>query len=299
MPSLKEVKNRISSVISTQQITKAMKMVAAAKLRKAQDVILKFRPYAGKISSMQEDIALNLRDEDTITSPFLEVREVKKMLVIVIASDKGLCGAFNSSTFKMAVNLIENKYKEINSQGGLTVMPIGKKAAEFFKRRNFPINNRFVGIWHEFSYDKAREMAEYLMEGYASHAFDKVAIVYNEFKNAATQVLREEQYLPILSGFFVKEKRKSPIKEYIFEPSKTELIAELIPMSLKTQLYRVFLESAASEQGARMVAMEQATENAGELLAQLRLTYNRTRQATITREIIEIAAGAEALSSEG
>jgi F-type H+-transporting ATPase subunit gamma len=295
MPNLKEVKNRINSVTSTQQITKAMKMVAAAKLRKAQDMILRFRPYAEKLAALKDHIVSTFTDEDSIESPFIDFREVTRILMVVIASDRGLCGAFNSATFKKAVNLIETDYKIVNSIGELTVMPIGKKAVDFFRRRPYPRNEDFSHIWEDFSFEKVGELADFLMDSYKNIKYDQVVLVYNEFKNAATQILKEEQYLPIMSGFSMNGEGFET--EYIFEPTKEELLTELIPSSLKIELYKVFLESSASEQGARMVAMEQATENAGELLRQLRLTFNRTRQASITREILEIVAGAEALSS--
>ncbi len=295
MPSLKEVKNRISSVESTQQITKAMKMVAAAKLRKAQDMIVKLRPYADKLNKLQEHIVAGLNEDDTNTSPYVLIRDVHKVLVVVIGSDRGLCGAFNTSTFKKAVQLIENDYR-LMLPDNVEVLPVGKKAMEFFKRRSYPVNNSFHDIGHEFSFEKVAEMADYLMDGFIKHKYDRVVLVYNEFKNAATQILKEENYLPLISGLFTSAE-DSGVSDYIFEPDKEELLSEIIPTSLRIQLYKAFLDSNASEQGARMVAMEKATENAGELLRQLRLTYNRTRQATITREILEIVAGAEALSS--
>jgi F-type H+-transporting ATPase subunit gamma len=296
MPNLKEVKNRINSVNSTQQITKAMKMVAAAKLRKAQDAITKFRPYAKKLSMLKDNIVSSLSEEDSFTSPYIGFREMHRIMMVVIASDRGLCGAFNTATFKKAVSLIGTEYRIVNNTGELTVMPIGKKAADFFKRRSYPLNMDYVQLWQDFSFEKVSELADFLMDGYEKMMYDMVVIVYNEFKNAATQVLKEEQYLPIMSGLFVSEMGFTA--DYIFEPSKDELLSELIPASLRIELYKAFLESNASEQGARMLAMEQATENAGELLKQLHLTYNRTRQATITREILEIVAGADALSSD-
>lgn len=296
MPNLKEVKNRISSVVSTQQITKAMKMVAAAKLRKAQDMIVKLRPYAEKLTALQHNVAASLADE-SISSPYLIEREAENVALVVIASDRGLCGAFNSATFKKAMSLINSELKPYRNNGKLTIIPIGKKSLDFFKRGSFHVIDKHNALLTDLSFNAANDVSQSLMNSFVAKEFDRVILVYNEFINAATQVLKSEQFLPISLDIFGEKENEKYGTDYIFEPSREELLLEIIPHSLKIMFYRAVLESNASEQGARMVAMDQATENAGELLKQLRLTYNRTRQATITREILEIVGGAEALAS--
>ena len=298
MPNLKEVKNRINSVVSTQQITKAMKMVAASKLRRAQDLIFQLRPYAEKLTALQKKAAMGLDEETLHISGYTIERPINKVLIVVISSDRGLCGAFNNNTFKRTIQLIEENYKPFQESGRLTLLPIGKKARDFFKRRNYQMNSDFFDVLSDVSFDHIKTVADYLMKGFVNKEFDHIDIVYNEFKNAATQILRVEQFLPILSIEQDELGNSGYPTDYIFEPSKKELLSEIIPKSLKIQFYKTILESNASEQGARMVAMDQATENAGELLKQLRLTYNRTRQAAITREILEIVAGANALEEE-
>ena len=298
MANLKEVKNRINSVVSTQQITKAMKMVAASKMRKAQDMILQLRPFAEKLTALQKNVAASV-SEDAIVSAYTKEREPLKILIVVIASDRGLCGAFNSNTFKRTLSLINEEYQEQFRNNNVTVLPIGNKAFEFCRRRSLDMDPDYKDSLHELTFENISNVAEFLMESFTEGRFDRIILVYNEFKNAATQILRAEQYLPIIQDDLAEEGTGGYGVEYIYEPSKEELLADLIPRSLKIQLYRAILESNASEQGARMVAMDQATENAGELLQQLRLTYNRTRQASITREILEIVAGAEALKGQG
>lgn len=298
MANLKEVKNRINSVVSTQQITKAMKMVAASKMRKAQDMILQLRPFAEKLTALQKNVAASV-SEDAMVSAYTKEREPLKILIVVIASDRGLCGAFNSNTFKRTLSLINEEYQEQFRNNNVTVLPIGNKAFEFCRRRSLDMDPDYKDSLHELTFENISNVAEFLMESFTEGRFDRIILVYNEFKNAATQILRAEQYLPIIQDDLAEEGTGGYGVEYIYEPSKEELLADLIPRSLKIQLYRAILESNASEQGARMVAMDQATENAGELLQQLRLTYNRTRQASITREILEIVAGAEALKGQG
>ena len=298
MANLKEVKNRINSVVSTQQITKAMKMVAASKMRKAQDMILQLRPFAEKLTALQKNVAASV-SEDAMVSAYTKEREPLKILIVVIASDRGLCGAFNSNTFKRTLSLINEEYQEQYRNNNVTVLPIGNKAFEFCRRRSLDMDPDYKDSLHELTFENISNVAEFLMESFTEGRFDRILLVYNEFKNAATQILRAEQYLPIIQDDLAEEGSGGYGVEYIYEPSKEELLADLIPRSLKIQLYRAILESNASEQGARMVAMDQATENAGELLQQLRLTYNRTRQASITREILEIVAGAEALKGQG
>lgn len=292
MPSLKEVKSRITSVVSTQQITKAMKMVAAAKLRKSQERIMQMRPFAQKLNGLLQNLSAAGSDGPTWYS---SVREEKKVLIVAISSDRGLCGGFNSSIFKAVVRLIDEKYSLQHRQKNVTILPIGKKAAEFFVKRGFPVMNDYSLIFQDLSFDKVAEAAQFMMDSFRKGDYDKIEIVYNEFKNVATQILRVEQFLPVLPA--AKGKAKTEEVDYIYQPNQEEIITGLIPKSLKVQLFKSVLDSNAAENGARMTAMDKATENAGELLKDLRLTYNRTRQAAITKEILEIVAGAEALKS--
>ena len=291
MANLKEVKSRISSVTSTQQITSAMKMVAAAKLRRAQDRITQMRPYSQKLTSILQNVSANLGDASD--NPFGEDREGSNVLLVVISSDRGLCGAFNSNVFKETIRLIEKKYSYEKKSGGLSILPIGKKSYEYFKKRGFQVIDDHYGMFHDLSFDTAKAAAEEVMEGFADGQFDKVELIYNEFKNVATQILRTEQFLPIEPS----DSDDVEDVDYIYEPSMEYVVKELIPKSLKIQFYKAVLESNASEHGARMTAMDQATDNAGELLKELKLTYNRTRQAAITTEILEIVGGAEALAA--
>jgi F-type H+-transporting ATPase subunit gamma len=291
MPSLKEVKSRITSVVSTQQITKAMKMVAAAKLRKSQERIMQMRPFAQKLNGLLQNLSSAGGEGPTW---YNTVREEKKILVVAISSDRGLCGGFNSSIFKAVIKMIEEKYSSQHRQKNVTILPIGKKASEYFTKRNFNVINDFSLIFSDLSFEKVSEAAQFIMDSYRKSEFDKIEIVYNEFKNVATQILRTEQFLPVLPS--AKGKKTEEV-DYIYQPNQEEIITGLIPKSLKVQLFKSVLDSNASENGARMTAMDKATENAGELLKDLRLSYNRTRQAAITKEILEIVAGAEALKS--
>lgn len=291
MPSLKEVKSRISSVMSTQQITKAMKMVAAAKLRKSQDRIMMMRPFAQKLNYLLKNLSSASSDG---LDWYNAVREEKKILVIAITSDRGLCGGFNSSVFKLTNRLIQENYSAQLKAGNVTVLPIGKKGFEYFAKRNVKVIDRFWNIFGNLGFERVAEIGDFVIEAYKKGEFDKVEIVYNEFKNVATQILRTEQMLPVVTP---KDTKKSQDVDYIYQPNREEIISGLIPKSLKMQLYKAVLDSNAAENGARMTAMDKATENAGELLKDLKLTYNRTRQAAITKEILEIVAGAEALKS--
>ena len=293
MPSLKEVKSRIASVTSTQQITKAMKMVAAAKLRRAQERILRMRPYSSKLTAILQNVSSG-SDLD-VGNPYADERPVEKVLVVAITSDKGLCGPFNSNVFKAVSNLVEEKYQQVKDSGNLTIMPIGKRALEFYQRRSRNNVEDYGMLFNNLTFKHAREAAEQAMNGFVDGTYDQVILVYNEFKNVATQVLRTEQLLPMVPQ--MDEDEGSKVTDYIYEPSMVEIVEELIPKSIKLKFYTALLESNASEHGARMTAMDKATDNAGELLKELKLTYNRTRQAAITKEILEIVAGAEALSS--
>lgn len=292
MPSLKEVKNRITSVVSTQQITKAMKMVAAAKLRRSQDRILQMRPFAQKLAYILRN--LSSAQSDGADNWFSSVREEKRILIVAVSSDRGLCGSFNTNVIKGVLRLINEKYEQQYRQGNVTVLSIGKKAEDYFGKRKFPIVKNFTGIIASISFDRVADASEYIMDAFKKGTYDKVEIVYNEFKNVATQVLRTEQYLPVVMP--EREEKTSEV-DYIYQPDREEIVTGLIPKSLKVQLFKAVLDSNAAENGARMTAMDKATENAGELLKELRLTYNRTRQAAITKEILEIVGGAEALKA--
>jgi F-type H+-transporting ATPase subunit gamma len=291
MPSLKEVKSRITSVISTQQITKAMKMVAAAKLRKSQDRITQMRPYAQKLSHLFQNLSAAEHDAQAW---YNQQREESKVLIVVISSDRGLCGAFNSTIMKAAIRLAHEKYESQVATGNVTILPLGKKAFEFFGKKSYPTVNDYWNVFQGLSFDRVAMISEYLMDAFKNNQYDKIEIVYNEFKNVATQILRTEQFLPVVQEKKVEHTVES---DYIYQPNQVEIITGLVPKSLKIQLYKAILDSNAAENGARMTAMDKATENAGELLKDLKLTYNRTRQAAITKEILEIVAGAEALKS--
>ena len=294
MPSLKEVKNRITSVVSTQQITKAMKMVAAAKLRKSQERINQMRPFARKLNALLQNLSTAQLDTDS-DNWYSAVREERRILIIAVSSDRGLCGSFNSSVFKGVNRLIDEKYSSQFAKGNVTVLTIGKKSNDYFGKRKCTIVGDFTLLFSSLSFESISRAAEFVMEAYKQGKYDKVELVYNEFKNVATQILRTEQFLPITPP--QTENVKAQTVDYIYQPSQEEIITSLIPQSLKVQLYKAVLDSNAAENGARMTAMDKATENAGELLKQLRLTYNRTRQAAITKEILEIVGGAEALKS--
>lgn len=295
MPSLKEVRNRIASVNSTQQITKAMKMVSAAKLRRAQDRAMKIRPYAEKLNGILQNIAASL--ENGADNVYAEERELKRLLIVVVTSDRGLAGAFNANIVKTAVALIQDKYANLYQSNKIDFLCIGKKGAEAITKRGELSNLDYQGLFLDLSFDTARKASEYVMNAYLTGKYDRVEVIYNEFKNVATQIIRTEQFLPIKGQEAGIVSQAATEVDYIFEPSKEEIVKELIPKSLKVQFYKYLLESNASEHGARMTAMDKATENAKEMLKALKLTYNRSRQAAITKEILEIVGGAEALNN--
>ena len=295
MANLKEVRNRIVSVNSTQQITKAMKMVAAAKLRRAQDNITRIRPYADKLDAILSNLSASL--EDASDNIYASEREVKRILVVTITSDRGLAGAFNANIIKGVNNYINTNHAALFAMGQVEFMALGKKGFESLTRRKDvnAINGDYVTAFSNLTFDTARPAAEWIMERYVSGYYDKVVVVYNEFKNVATQIVRTEQFLPIVSP--VASVTSTSSTDYIFEPTKEEIVEELIPKSLKIKFYKYLLESYASENGARMTAMDKATDNAKELLKELKLVYNRSRQAAITKEILEIVGGAEAMNN--
>ena len=285
MANLKEIRNRISSVSSTMQITSAMKMVSAAKLKKAQDAITAMRPYADKLTELLQNFSSNLDDDNG--SVYTKNREVKNILIVAITSNRGLCGAFNSNIIKQANELAKNYAK-----GNVSVMAIGKKANDSLSKE-FKILSNESKIFDDLNFTNVTQIAQVLMNKFKDGSVDKIELVYNKFKNAATQIVTTEQFLPIGTS----NDQINNNKDYIFEPSKVEIVKTLIPKSLKTQLFKAVRDSFASEHGARMTAMHKATDNASDLRDQLKLTYNKARQASITNEILEIVGGAEALNS--
>ncbi|PLX12599.1 MAG: ATP synthase F1 subunit gamma [Marinilabiliales bacterium] len=291
MANLKEIRTRISSVKSTKQITSAMKMVSAAKLKRAQDAVINLRPYAGKLHEILFHINQTIEVEGENIYARKDIPD--KILIVSITSNKGLCGAFNANVIKEVMNLIQDDYAEENQAKNVSIFSIGKKGSEFYKSKayeNLIVNNE---ILDELSFSNAVPLIEGIMSGYVAGDYDKVILVYNRFKNAAVQVLTKDQYLPI----DIPENKEGNVSfDYIFEPSKESIVKELIPKSLKIQFYEAMLESLAAEHGARMTAMHKATDNATELIKELQLHYNKARQAAITNEILEIVGGAEALS---
>ncbi len=293
MSNLKEVRTRIVSIKSTQKITSAMKMVAASKLRKAQQAILKLRPYASKLQEILQDLSTSL--DDTDEAVFSAKRNIERVLLIVITSNRGLCGPFNSNVVKTVMDLIESQYANLNKNGKLDLFCIGKKGADFFTKNKYNVVKVNNEIFDDLTFEKAMVISEELMDKFSAKEYDEIKIIYNQFKNAAVQNLIVEQYLPILPQEMNDTDKKEQTIDYIFEPDKAEIVRELIPKSLKIQLFKAILDSFASEHGARMTAMHLATENANEILKELQLSYNKARQAAITSELLEIVSGAEAL----
>jgi len=287
MANLKEIRNRITSVGSTMQITSAMKMVSAAKLKRAQDAILQMRPYANKLTELLVNLSSSLDSSEG--GDFSVNREIKNVLLIPITSNRGLCGGFNANIIKQTISLINDDYNDKT----VSVLSIGKKSSEYFRNNNYNVISSHDDIFSDLTYDSVAKIAEDIMQSYLDLKYDKVILVYNQFKNAATQNVMSENYLPVESP----EEEGAVIGDYIFEPEKKEIIEQLIPKSLKTQLFKAVLDSHASEHGARMTAMHKATDNASELKKDLTLSYNKARQAAITAEILEIVGGAEALNN--
>ena len=289
MANLKEIRTRIASVTSTQQITSAMKMVSASKLRKSQNAILKLRPYSAKMTEMIQNLCGSEKDEMPLAR---QSKVLNHVLILVLTSNKGLCSTFNSNVIKATNQRIEF-YKEKNVDIKIDIKTFGKKASDFFKKQKDAIN--YLGdnddIWDNLSFENVAKEGEELIKDFTNKKYDKIEVVYNQFKNASTQILTYETFLPIT---FEQESIETN-NDYIFEPSKAEIVNSIIPQSLKTQLFKCFLDSSASEHGARMTSMHKATDNATNLLKDLKLTYNKARQASITNEIIEICSGAEAL----
>ncbi len=294
MANLKEVRTRIASVKSTKQITSAMKMVAAARLRKAQNAILTMRPYAAKLHEIMQDVGSTL--EASSENIFTTSREVNKVLVIAITSNRGLCGGFNINVVKRVAELMNTDLKSQFKSGRVNLFCIGKKGADLLKSREYSVNEIETDIFNHLDFESVTPLAEKLMDEYKAGDYDKIILIYNQFKNAAVQILQTEQFLPIANTDEQQvEKTDTKKADYIFEPGKEEILTELIPKTLKIQLYKALLDSQAAEQGARMTAMHKATDNATELIKDLNLAYNKARQAAITNEILEIVSGAEAL----
>jgi F-type H+-transporting ATPase subunit gamma len=296
MANLKEVRNRIKSVTSTQQITKAMKMVSAAKLKRATNAIVQLRPYANKLKELLANLSASLEDD---SSPFLVERQPKKVLVVVVTSNRGLAGAFNMNAIKTANNLIAEKYSEQLKAGNVSIVAIGKKSQEYYQRRKYNVIGNNNDLYLDLNFENTSKITESIMEGFLKGDFDRVELVYNQFKNAAMQILMAEQLIPVPKPEVKKQEKKEPdgmLIDYILEPSQEKIIEELIPKNIKIQVYKAVLDSNASEHGARMTAMDKATDNAGELLKALKLSYNQARQAAITTELTEIVSGAAALS---
>ena len=286
MANLKEIRSRITSVGSTMQITSAMKMVSAAKLKRAQDAITQMRPYANKLTELLENLSASLDADDGGT--YSKERAIKNVLLVTITSNRGLCGGFNSYIIKSAKALMNDEFENVNVE----VLSIGKKSSEYFTKNDFNVVSTHDALFNDLTFENVSNVAEDIMRKFVDGNYDKVVLVYNQFKNAATQIIMNENYLPIQTTSNEGEQ----IGDYIFEPGKKEIVEELIPKSLKTQLFKAILDSHAAEHGARMTAMHKATDNASELKKDLTLTYNKARQAAITGEILEIVGGAEALN---
>lgn len=292
MASLKEVRNRIASVKSTQQITSAMKMVAASKLRKAQTGILQLRPFAQKQQQLLQQVSAGA--DVTLPGGLSEKRSTDRMLFVVLSSNRGLCGAFNSNIIKQT-NTVAAAIKNANPAAEIALITIGRKASEYFTKSTFNVLSVHDEIYDNLNYSRAAELADHLVKLFTAKQYDKIFIVYHQFKNAVVQYLVTEQFLPVEADGNAED--NSTQSSYIFDPSRDEILESIVPRILRTQLYKALLDSWASEQGARMTAMSQATDNATELLKELKLTYNKARQAAITNEILEIVSGAEALKN--
>lgn len=298
MATLRDIRRRIGGIKSTQKITRAMKMVAAAKLRHAQEAILQARPYARKMAEMLRHLSGKV---DVAKFPQLAQRKVERVALVVVTADRGLCGAFNTNIARAAVLHVKNNYSEMNASGKLSLVCVGKKGFEYFNRRKYQIIAKHIGLFHSLDFAGARAIVSDIVERYAAGEFDKVEVVYNEFKNAVQQRIVIEQFLPIPPDTAEggDSKVAHSLVDYIYEPSSDEIVSALVPKHLNFQMWRILLESNAAEQGARMTAMENATTNAKEMIRTLELSYNKARQASITKELLEIVGGAEALKKAG
>jgi len=294
MAGLKEVRIRIASVKSTEQITSAMKMVAASKLRRAQNAILKLRPYAAKLRKIMQNLSSSA--DDSNESAYTEVRNAERILLVVLTSNRGLCGAFNSNIIKLTADRIHHTYEAQSRNQNVELITVGKKATDYFRKRKYKVIESWDSIYDSLNFETVAPKAMFLMELFAAKKYDRIELIYNQFKNAAVQRQMIEQYLPLVPESPMEQTSLKKIEaDYIFEPDKETILHELIPKTLRIQLFKAILDSFAAEMGARMTAMHQATENARQLLKDLRISYNKARQNQITREIIEIVSGAEAL----
>lgn len=292
MPNLKAIRIRIASVKSTRQITSAMKMVSAAKLRKAQDKIVRLRPYANKLHEILIDLSQSLADSE-IDNVYSRKTSSEKILIVVITSNRGLCGAFNSNVIKEARRIIADNYYDQYKKGGVRLLTIGKKGFDYLRKHKFNISGENNDLLNELTFERTAEIAEKVMNGFVTGEFDRIEIIYNHFKNAAVQQLTRELFLPVEAVPVTGKTSVAP--DYIYEPDKEAIIKELIPKSLKIQFYKAVLDSFVSENGARMTAMHKATDNANTMVNDLTLQYNKARQASITNQILEVVSGAEAL----
>ena len=292
MATLREIRRRIGGVKSTQKITKAMKMVAAAKLRRAQDAVIAARPYARKMKELLNHLAARV---DVNVHPHFAVRPVKKAAIIVVTADRGLCGAFNSNLIRAAAAHSQRQYGELQASGAVKLICVGKKGFDFFSKKGYPIARKYTGLFAALQFGTARSIAADAMTGFLDGEYDRIDIVYNEFKSIMQQRIMIEQFLPIAAADTPGTIQQSQI-DYIYEPSSGAIISALVPKNINVQLWRILLESNAAEQGARMTAMDNATTNASDLIHDLQLSYNKARQASITKELLEIVSGAEALT---
>jgi F-type H+-transporting ATPase subunit gamma len=298
MATLREVRRRILGIRQTEKITKAMKMVAAAKLRRAQLGVVAARPYAARMRELLQHLTGHVTEG---MGPLLTEREIHAVALVVVASDRGLCGAFNSNVFKAAVGHMQAKYPGWNEQGKVKIFCVGKKSADFFSKRRFTVTGKYIGVFNALAFAQAASITRDLVQGFLRGDFDRVEVIFNEFKSLAQQRLVVDRFLPVPGAPTAPGEmpKMVMVDQYIYEPSREQILEAIVPKQLNFQLWRILLESNAAEQGARMAAMENASENASELIASLQLQYNKARQASITKELLEVVGGAEALASAG
>jgi F-type H+-transporting ATPase subunit gamma len=294
MATLREVRNRISGVKKTQKITKAMKMVAAAKMRRAQSAAIAARPYANKLKELLDHLLAQLPDSP---GPLLVGRKIRRLALVVVTADRGLCGAFNANILKVTIEHLVQKYPGWNENGQVTIICVGKKGADFFSRGKYTVGSKHLGVTGALTFAAAREIARRVVQGYLAGDYDQVEIIYNEFKNVLQQRIVVKPYLPLGPGTGGSEAKSAPATDYLYEPSRKRILEAIVPKHLNFEIWRALLESNAAEQGARMAAMDNATENADEIIRALQLQYNKARQASITKELLEVVSGAEALRS--
>jgi F-type H+-transporting ATPase subunit gamma len=294
MATLREVRNRISGIKQTEKITRAMKMVAAAKMRRAQSAVVAARPYANKLKELLDHLLIQLPESP---GPLLAAREIRRLALVVVTADRGLCGAFNANILKAAVQHLAQKYPGWNESGRVTILCVGKKGVDFFSRGKYTVGSKHLGVTGALTFAGAREIARGVVQGYLAGDYDQVEILYNEFKNVIQQRIVVKRYLPLGPDAGGSEGKPVPPVDYIYEPSRERILEAIVPKHLNFEIWRALLESNAAEQGARMAAMDNATENANEIIRALQLQYNKARQASITKELLEVVSGAEALGS--